>query len=222
VAAVPEDPGLTDELTAQERSVTRSLTVARARAVDRYERLVGAAFDLLAETGSTDFTLQDVAVRAKVSLRAFYQHFSSRDDLLLAVFEHGIASSRPVLAEAMARHADPVEALHAYVTTFFGLVFDDEHPQNRPLTAHHLHLAQTNPSALARALAPRDELLLGALRRGVEAGVFRSDIDVGSLALLLSQTLTAIVHTNVLGTHVVGAPLDVDTVWAFCLGAVGS
>jgi AcrR family transcriptional regulator len=215
--ALPIDGG-----SSQERSVARSLEPARARAVERYDRLVGAAFDLLGETGSTEFRLQDVAQRAKVSLRTFYQHFASRDELLLAVFEHGIASSTPQLAAAMARHDDPVESLHAYVSTFFGLVFDDDHPQNRPLTAYHLHLAQTNAGALARAHAPRDELLRGALQRGVDSGVFRSDIALDLLALLLSQTLIALVHTNVLGTHVVGVPLDVDTVWAFCLGAVRS
>jgi AcrR family transcriptional regulator len=208
--------------TSLERSVARSLEPARARAADRFDRLVAAAFDLIGETGSTDFRLQDVAMRARVSLRTFYQHFASRDDLLLAVFEHGVVTHAPPLAAAIARHDDPIDALHAYVTTFFGLVFDDDHPQNRPLTAYHLHLAQTNPEALSRAHAPRDRLLLEVLRRGVADGVFRADIDTELLALLLSQTLIALVHTNVLGTHVVGAPLDVDTVWAFCLGAVRS
>jgi AcrR family transcriptional regulator len=207
---------------AEERSVARSLEPARARAVDRHERIVGAAFALVGETGSVDFRLQDVAERAHVSLRTIYQHFSDRDDLLLAVFENGIATSVPRLRAAMSTHDDPVDALHAYVVTVFALVFDGHHPQNRPLTGYHLHLAQTNPSALAQAVAPRDELLREVLQRGVDLGVFRRDIDVQSMTLLVSQTFTALVHTNVLGTHIVGAPLDVDTVWAFCLGAVRS
>ena len=202
--------------------MARSLAPARARAVDRYERIVGAAFAIVGETGGLEFRLQDVALRARVSLRTVYQHFSSRDDLLLAVFEDGIATSVPQLRAAVARHDDPVDALHAYVVTFFGLVFDGDHPQNRPLTGYHLHLAQTQPAVLAHAVAARDELLRDVLRRGVERAQFRADIDLDSLTMLLSQTLIALVHTNVLGTNVVGASVDAATVWAFCLGAVRS
>jgi hypothetical protein len=122
----------------------------------------------------------------------------------------------------MEQHDDPVDALHAFVDTIFSLVFDDEHPENRPLVGYHMNLAQTNPSALAGALAPRDRMLRDVLARGVERGVFRDDIAVDLLAALLSQTLIALMHSNVLGMPIVGSPLDRDTVWAFCLGAIRS
>jgi AcrR family transcriptional regulator len=196
------------------------LDAARARAVDRYQRLVVAAFELTLETGNTDFRLQDVATRARVSLRAFYQHFSNRDELLLAVFEHAVNGTVPVLADAVAAHDDPVEQLHAYVHTMYRLVFGDERLDSRPLTGYHLHLAQTNPSALAKVLEPRNELLIAVLERGVERGAFRSDIELKQMAMLLSHTLVAAMHANVLGTYMAGSRLDSDTLWAFCLGSV--
>jgi AcrR family transcriptional regulator len=202
------------------RDTVPELDAARTRAVDRYQRLVVAAFELTLETGSTDFRLQDVATRARVSLRAFYQHFANRDDLLLAVFAHAVNGTVPVLAEAVARHDDPVEQLHAYVTTMYQLVFGDERLDSRPLTGYHLHLAQTNPSALAEVLEPRNELLLTVLDRGVARGVFRSDIELKQMAMLLSHTLVAAMHANVLGTYMTGGRLDAGTLWAFCRGSV--
>ncbi len=71
----------------RERAVERSLRKARARAVTRSDRFIAAANALLQETGRTDFTVQEIVERSKMSLRSFYQHFASKDDLLLALFE---------------------------------------------------------------------------------------------------------------------------------------
>ena len=92
----------------EQRAVERSLRSARARAQERLERIILAAYELIGETGGTDFTLQDVAARAGVSLRTFYQYFDGRDDLLLAVFAHGVETTVPVIAAAVDRHRSPV------------------------------------------------------------------------------------------------------------------
>ncbi|MGH3560721.1 MAG: TetR/AcrR family transcriptional regulator, partial [Mycobacterium sp.] len=54
---------------------------------------IKTAIAILGETGRTDFTVQEIVARSKTSLRAFYQHFSSKDDLLLALFEKTMAQS---------------------------------------------------------------------------------------------------------------------------------
>src|SRR5271170_6718764 len=61
--------------------------------VTRGDRFIKTAVEILGETGRTDFTVQEVVARSKTSLRAFYQHFSSKDELLLALFERTIAQS---------------------------------------------------------------------------------------------------------------------------------
>src|SRR5579884_1815679 len=59
----------------------------------RGDRFIKTAVEILGETGRTDFTVQEVVARSKTSLRAFYQHFNSKDELLLALFERTIAHS---------------------------------------------------------------------------------------------------------------------------------
>jgi AcrR family transcriptional regulator len=204
----------------QEQAVDRSLRRARERAEIRFERIVAAAFSLIGESRGTDFTLQEVAGRAGVSLRTFYQYFNGRDDLLLAVFARGINTTIPLVQREVDKHGSAARQLQAYVETSFRLVFDEERPQSRPLTYYHLRLTQTDPEALGRILAPRNELLLRILRRGVDSGAFRDDIPLPQLIVLLSQTLLAMMHTNVLGTHYAGESPDVANVWRYCLGAV--
>src|ERR1700742_4782646 len=64
-----------------------------AEPTTRDARFIKTAVEILRETGRTDFTVQEVVARSKTSLRAFYQHFSSKDELLLALFDRTIAQS---------------------------------------------------------------------------------------------------------------------------------
>src|ERR1700741_3698593 len=61
--------------------------------VTRDASFIKTAVEILGETGRTDFTVQEVVARSKTSLRAFYQHFSSKDELLIALLERTMAQS---------------------------------------------------------------------------------------------------------------------------------
>src|ERR1700740_1985314 len=85
-----DDATMAAEGSWRERAVERSLRSARAKAVSRSDRFIQTATELLSETGRTDFTAQELVQRSKTSPRSFYQHFGSKDELLLALFEEVI------------------------------------------------------------------------------------------------------------------------------------
>jgi AcrR family transcriptional regulator len=87
------------------RVVGRSLAPAADKAVRRGQQLISAASGLVLRSGGDDFTVQQVAAEAGLTLRAFYQHFTGKDDLLIALIEE----SQLVLARLLHRHADPFE-----------------------------------------------------------------------------------------------------------------
>jgi AcrR family transcriptional regulator len=203
------------------RAVERSLRNARARAMTRSDRFIAAANQLLIETGRTDFTVQEIVERSKMSLRSFYQHFASKDDLLLALFEELIREWVARLRVQVLRSDDPVEQLRTYINGMVASVPEDTAP-SRALTIYHLRLAETHPSEFAHALSPQVDLLLEILETGAAAGRFRRDIDPGTLAVILSQTLVSTLHTSVLGAQWAGQPIGADALVAFCFGAVGA
>src|SRR6186997_2961444 len=84
----------------RERAVSRSLHAARSRAEQRVQRFLDAAFELIDEKGTTDFTIQEVIDRSQQSLRGFYQYFDGKDELLLALFEDSVIESAVDLREA--------------------------------------------------------------------------------------------------------------------------
>src|SRR5215203_5938980 len=59
----------------------------------RANRFMRSALSILGETGRTDFTVLEVVERSKTSLRSFYQHFSTKDELLLALIDKIMSES---------------------------------------------------------------------------------------------------------------------------------
>jgi AcrR family transcriptional regulator len=212
-----QDPG---DAAWRKRAVERSLRTARARAVTRSDRFIAAATELLVETGRTDFTVQEIVERSQMSLRSFYQHFPSKDELLLALFEELIASWAQRLRGEVYRFDDPIEQLHAYLIGMFRSVPDDRAP-SRALTIYHMRLAETHPSEFAHAVAPQVDLLHEIVRAGAATGVFRSDIDAAQLTMITTHMVVSTLHLSVLGAEWAGTAVTEDALWAFCAGGLG-
>ena len=97
----------------RERAVSRSLNTARSRAEQRVQRFLDAAFALIDEKGTTEFTIQEVIDRSKQSLRGFYQYFEGKDELLLALFEETVREATEDLQSIVVTASDPLDGLRA-------------------------------------------------------------------------------------------------------------
>ena len=100
----------------RQRAVSRSLTAARSRAEQRIQRFLDAAFELIDEKGTTEFTIQEVIDRSKQSLRGFYQYFDGKDELLFALLEETIREALADLLEVTDGAADPLGRLRDFDT----------------------------------------------------------------------------------------------------------
>src|SRR3954462_13454947 len=98
----------------RERAVSRSLNAARSRAEVRVQRFLDAAFALIDEKGTTEFTIQEVIDRSKQSLRGFYQYFDGKDELLLALFEETVREATEALRTIVESTSEPFDALREY------------------------------------------------------------------------------------------------------------
>src|SRR3989441_2180862 len=91
----------------------------RQAAVDRTRaRILTAARALLVARGNTDFSIEAVARRARVTRATVYQRFGSRPKLLEALFDDlALRGGMRDLADAF-RRPDPEEALARFIATF--------------------------------------------------------------------------------------------------------
>lgn len=219
---MPEQPRESDgDASWRDRAVERSLRAARAKAASRSDRFIQTATELLSETGRTDFTVQELVERSKTSLRSFYQHFGSKDELLLALFEEVIRVRTADWRTEVQQLDDCVAGLQLLVVRLYAESTDRTMGgMSRALTSYHLQLAESRPSDYARVLFPMKDLIVELVDAGVREKRFRDDLDSETMAMILMQTLVAATHMHALGAHLTGEPLEAEQLWAFCMGGL--
>jgi AcrR family transcriptional regulator len=201
------------------QSMHRSLRSARARVHARSDRFVAAATRLLHEKGNTDFTVQDVVDRSRMSIRTFYKYFGSKEDLLLAVYETVVAREAvPRLRKRIDKFSDPLVRLKAYIEAIVELTAKTG-PVGRMLIHYQNRLAESRPADLATAMKPQFELLVDLIRDIARTQPLRRDLTFETAARLTHYTVLAAAHGRALGLE--GADMAADTIWRFCASGLG-
>src|SRR3984893_696776 len=193
-----------------------------AEPTTRDARFIRTAVEILRETGRTDFTVQEVVARSKTSLRAFYQHFSSKDELLIALLERTMAQSTQVW-RAETTGLDSGAAIKLIIDRISAEPESSTQDSlNRAMNLYNQHLAETRPRDYARVLSPLHELIRDVVQRGITEGVFRPNLDVGPAAAIVMQTIVGALRLHWLGAELTGAPIDSAHLYDFCVRALGA
>ncbi len=188
----------------------------------RDARFIKTAVEILGETGRTDFTVQEVVARSKTSLRAFYQHFSSKDELLIALLERTMAQSAKAW-RAETADLDSASAIKLIIDRVSAEpASSTQDSLNRAMNLYNQHLAETRPRDYARILTPFHELLRDVVQRGITEGIFRPNLAVGPAAAIITQTILGALRLHWLGAELTGAPIDAAHLYDFCIRALGN
>ena len=135
------------------RPATSNTDTVSVDAESRAKRFMKSALAILGETGRTDFTVLEVVERSKTSLRSFYQHFSTKDELLLALIDK-------IMSESTKKWREDTTGLES--TAALRVLIDrictpaessTQDRVNRGLTDYNDHLAETLPREYARVLS---------------------------------------------------------------------
>lgn len=186
----------------------------------RTNRFMRSALAILGETGRTDFTVLEVVERSKTSLRSFYQHFSTKDELLLALVGR-IMTESTLRWRAETNDLAAAEALRLLIDRVSAPAESTAQDSiNRGLTFYNDHLAETMPREYARVLSPVDILIKDIIRRGVAEGAFDPKVDVDPTSTLIMQSALGAMRLRVLSAELNGAPLDGHQIYQFCLRAL--
>lgn len=205
----------------RDRAVERSLRNARAKAVSRSDRFISTAVEILGETGRTDFTVQELVERSKTSLRSFYQHFSSKDELMLALFEEIISVSTAQWRIEVGELDDEIAGLRLLLDKIYGRTGNEVGAGiNRALSLYHLQLAESRSLEYARVLYPIRDVILELIEVGVRNGRLRKDVPAETLAVITMQTIVGAGHMSALGAEFTGMHLASDDLWEFVLGGL--
>lgn len=148
--------------------------------------MIGAAYEMLAGNPSGPVSLSEILARAGLSNRAFYRHFRSKDDLLLAMFEAESARLEAEVSQLTSAADGPRQALEIWIDRNLAISFD-----TRRMRRARVMLSPEMTRVAGYALAQtgihqrqRDELAR-ILERGAAAGVFLHTVPVADASLIL-------------------------------------
>jgi len=154
---------------------------------EKQERVLAAATALFAERGFHRTEMDEIARRAGISKGSLYNYFRSKDDLFLYVCNLGIHGFR----ESVWREISPDWDIYRQVEQLFRreVPLIVEHPQNFQI---YLNLASSGMKKFANRYTQKGEefaakRLKNLLRKGIESGIVRQDLDVPYTAFMINS-----------------------------------
>ena len=160
----------------------------RADAQRNHDRIIDAAHAAFAENG-LEVSMEQIARRAKVGPATLYRRFSSKQQLLRAIFDVRIAELEPAIATAVAA-TDPWEGLLAGMRAVL-----DMQARNMAFVqvlAEAGALGELKSELRERVFAP----LCGVFERAQASGALRADLDPLELPVLMRMVATTISHDD--------------------------
>ena len=134
------------------------------------EHLFKAAYAVMRRSGYSGVTITDILSEAGISTRAFYRHFASKDDLLIAMFRENAALTRQRLADRVAA-VDPIEGLGVWIDEILDMGYDERKSRVARMFASNsvrAMLADAGDEAIANLYQP----LRLVLEEGARSGAF--------------------------------------------------
>jgi len=170
----------------------------RSDALANRQRILEAARDLFARRG-LDAEIREIAERAGVGIGTLYRHFDSRDGLLAALKQEAKEDMLRRL-QAVVETQEPATALRAMIRV------GAEACQQFGALAEAILSSRLD--ALDSGEVEMTELLADLLRRGMEKGVFRSDLDVPVALAALKSVFTSGAFIELAGQRSFAAAAD--------------
>jgi AcrR family transcriptional regulator len=136
--------------------------------------ILEATRDLIAELGVYEFRTEDVAARAGVGKGAIYRRYGSKDELVTAVIA-GLVSGEIAVPNSGSTREDLLALMREAVALYRGPLAGRLMPNLIGAMAQKPQLAKTVREGF---LASRRAALGEVLRRGVERGDLRADLDL--------------------------------------------
>ena len=164
---------------------------------EKYQRILDAAVEVIAERGYFNSPVSAIAKRAGVADGTIYLYFKSKDDVLRTAIDLAFEKFYKQLDEAFVTLDGPREQLE-----YIAQVHMESHSANRSMSV----LLQTEMRQSARFieefsrhhLARYIQLVRDVVRRGQEQGIFRQDVSDGVVAHCMFGAIDELLSSAVL------------------------
>ncbi len=158
--------------------------------------LFRAALAVMRRSGYASANVTDILAEANLGTRAFYRHFQSKDELLVALFHDNAESTRRRLEERVRSASTPAEQLEAWIDEMLDMSYDPRRSgRARVFTSEAARVAfgGAGDVAAAELYAPLQRVLVDGAADGAFPGCDPA-ADAASIHALVWRFFWAAVH----------------------------
>lgn len=172
------------------------------RVTDQYktevkEKIVQAAITTFSKYGYDKTRMDDIAKSAKLGKGTLYLYFKSKEELFYAISENSIKELKEQLSKLFSKKEDLVHDAEKFYDQYRNLIHDSE-----KVSFEIIAESSRNPK-LRKALYEQRmkvyDIVIDYLRRQIEKGFFRKDMDVNAIASGLVALYDGLTISKLLG-----------------------
>jgi AcrR family transcriptional regulator len=154
-----------------ERTIHRTVADQYAAAAGEIERIIEATYRVIEREGTVDPSMRAILAEAGLSTQGFYRHFRSKDELMLVLLDDGRRRLAGYLEHQMAKAADPIEAVRAWIRgTLLQAQDAKAADRTRPFARSMARLQERYPDEHRESVDVLVGLLNGAIEAAIAAG----------------------------------------------------
>ena len=172
------------------------------RVTDQYktevkEKIVQAAITTFSKYGYDKTRMDDIAKSAKLGKGTLYLYFKSKEELFYDISENSIKELKEQLSKLFSKKEDLVHDAEKFYDQYRNLIHDSE-----KVSFEMIAESSRNPK-LRKALYEQRmkvyDIVIDYLRRQIEKGFFRKDMDVNAIASGLVALYDGLTISKLLG-----------------------
>ncbi len=172
------------------------------RVTDQYktevkEKIVQAAIATFSKYGYDKTRMDDIAESANLGKGTLYLYFKSKEELFYAISENSIKELKEQLSRLFSKKEDLVHDAEKFYDQYRNLIHDSE-----KVSFEMIAESSRNPK-LRKALYEQRmkvyDIVIDYLRRQIEKGFFRKDMDVNAIASGLVALYDGLTISKLLG-----------------------
>ncbi len=157
--------------------------MARKRVGNKREKIINAAAKFFGEKGYHNTTTSEIAEAAGVAAGTIYIYFTSKEELIVAVFEEFLGRHMERLQAGVESVDGPIARIRRLMT--LGLELMENNPESAKIFLSQLRQSTTMIKTVAkRSSRAYKDIIEAVLTDGVAKGVFR-EMDTGHVASML-------------------------------------
>jgi AcrR family transcriptional regulator len=172
------------------------------RVTDQYktevkEKIVQAAITTFSKYGYDKTRMDDIAKSAKLGKGTLYLYFKSKEELFYTISENSIKELKEQLSKLFSKKEDLVHDAEKFYDQYRNLIHDSE-----KVSFEMIAESSRNPK-LRKVLYEQRmkvyDIVIDYLRRQIEKGFFRKDMDVNAIASGLVALYDGLTISKLLG-----------------------